>query len=253
MGDGLFFHWKGFYIMKKKLYITLLVLLLCINISGCGKTENINNSNKNSSDISSNVTENNNSSQNINTKETPSTDNSTILEETIAPKFSELPEQVVPTQSSEPERHKLSASQQYSDIYRAVKVLGLKEYKKIKSEKYIDKAKKGKKFLVLFLSVKNDTNKEDYINYNYISAKVDGKKIEHTFLLNDPKGYPTIFSHVPANEGIGGFIVWEVPSVWKTLEFEYNGWKDINNISLEAKFTKDDLSDPVIYNANDFK
>ena len=51
MGDGLFFHWKGFYIMKKKLYITLLVLLLCINISGCGKTENINNSNKNSSDI----------------------------------------------------------------------------------------------------------------------------------------------------------------------------------------------------------
>ena len=90
MGDGLFFHWKGFYIMKKKLYITLLVLLLCINISGCGKTENINNSNKNSSDISSNVTENNNSSQNINTKETPGTDNSTIPEETIAPKFSEL-------------------------------------------------------------------------------------------------------------------------------------------------------------------
>ena len=132
--------------MKKKLYITLLVLLLCINISGCGKTENINNSNKNSSDISSNVTENNNSSQNINTKETPGTDNSTILEETIAPKFSELPEQVVPTQASEPEIHKLSASQQYSDIYRAVKVLGLKEYKKLKVKNILTRQKRKKNF-----------------------------------------------------------------------------------------------------------
>ena len=174
-------------------------------------------------------------------------------EETIVPEYSELPEQIVPTQAPEPEIHKISSSQQYSDIYRVVKVLGLKEYKKIKSEKYTDKAKKGKKFLVLFLSVKNDTNEEDYINYNYVSAKVDGKKIEHTFLLNDPKGYPAIFSHVPANEGIGGFIVWEVPVTWKTLEFTYNGWKDINNISLEAEFTPNDLSDPIIYNANDFK
>ena len=238
--------------MKKKLYITLLVLLLCINISGCGKTENINNSNKNSSDISSNVTENNNSSQNINTKETPGTDNSTILEETIAPKFSELPEQVVPTQASEPEIHKLSASQQYSDIYRAVKVLGLKEYKKIKSEKYIDKAKKGKKFLVLFLSVKNDTNEEDYINYNYISAKVDGKNIEHTFLVNDPKSYPTLFTNIEAGKTIGGFIVWEVPNNWKKFQMEYSAWKNIDGLVLTAKFTPDDLKDPIIYNANDF-
>ena len=239
--------------MRKKWHISLLVLLFCINISGCGKTENTNNANKDSTNVSSNLLENSNSSQDINIKETPGTDSSTNPKETIVPEPSGLPKQTVPTEAPESEIHKLSFSQQYSDIYRSVKILGLKEYKKIKSEKYTDKAEKGKKFLVLFLSVKNDTNEEDYINYNYISTKVDGKKIEHTFLLNDPKGYPTIFSHVPANEGIGGFIVWEVPSAWKTLEFKYNGWKDINNISLEAKFTPDDLSDPVIYNANDFK
>ena len=238
--------------MRKKWYIALLILLLCINISACGKTENTNNANKNSSNIFSNVTENNSSGQNINVQETPGTDNSTGTEETIVPEFSELPVQTDPPKAPEPEIHKLSVNQQYSDIYRVVKVLGLKEYKKIKSEKYIDKAKKGKKFLVLFLSVRNDTNEEDYINYNYISAKVDGKKIEHTFLLNEPKGYPTIFSHIPAGKSAGGFIVWEVPEEWKELEFTYNGWKDINNVKMKASFTPDDLSDPIIYNANDF-
>ena len=242
--------------MKRKVYLGIITAAaLCISLPGCGKIENDTSS---STPSATPVSESSNSS---NTTEPVATE---VPEETASPAdTTETPVQEPPqvdepvtpeqTPAAEIKTEKLSASQDYSDAYRLVKVLGLKEYKKLDSDKYNDKAKKGKKFLVLFLSIRNDTSEEDYINYNYISAKVDGKKIEHTFLLNDPKGYPSIFSHVPANEGIGGFIVWEVPSVWKTLEFKYNGWKDINNISLEAKFTPDDLSDPVIYNANDFK
>ncbi|MFG6378169.1 MAG: hypothetical protein K1W19_07625, partial [Lachnospiraceae bacterium] len=49
----------------------------------------------------------------------------------------------------------------------------------------IEIGSEGKKFLVLFLSITNNTSEDDYINYNYISAKVNGKDIEHTFLVND--------------------------------------------------------------------
>ncbi|MCI9080288.1 MAG: DUF4352 domain-containing protein [Lachnospiraceae bacterium] len=117
---------------------------------------------------------------------------------------------------------KTGGSPQTDITLRLVKILGLKEYKELKDKNYTDKAKKGKEFLVLFLSIRNDSSEDDYINYNYISAKVDGKKIEHTFLVYEPKGYSTIFTHIPAGKSIGGFIVWEVPSNWEKLEFVYN-------------------------------
>ncbi len=34
------------------------------------------------------------------------------------------------------------------------------------------------------------------------------------------------------------------------FEFTYNGWENIDNLSIEAKFTPKDLTDPVIYNAS---
>lgn len=147
---------------------------------------------------------------------------------------------------------RLSASQQYSDTNRTIKVLGLKEYKKLKSDKYTDKPSNGNKFLVLFLSIKNDSSEDDYINYNYISAKIDGKDTEHTAVFNAPEKYPTVFDTIKAGKTAAGFIVWEVPSGWSKLELTYNGWKYINNISLEAEFTPEDLSDPVVYNSKDY-
>lgn len=237
--------------MRKRVFIAVLIISFCISAQGCGKISNQNNADNANNETQASTAPSTDVSKepdnNIQDKETNKPDI------TDSPDISDTPGDNVPAETTEPKSGKLSTNEQYSDAYRVVKFLGLKEYKTLKGDNYTDKADRNKKFLVLFLSIKNTSADNDYINPNYISAKVDGKKIEHTFLLNDPKGYPTIFSHVPANEGIGGFIVWEVPSVWKTLEFEYNGWKDINNIRLEAKFTQDDLSDPVIYNANDFK
>ena len=237
--------------MSKKIYLTLLIMLLCISLPGCVKSENPDNSTSvEDSANPSSIVDNSNSSA---TTEPPVSD--VPSEETASPENTGTPE---PEQTPEPENTQkpktetaiISQEQQYSGDNVDVKVLGLKEYKDIKGETYTDKAGKGKKFLVLFLSIKNNTSEDDYINYNYISAKIDGKNIEHTFLVNEPKSYPTIFTHVPAGGTIGGFIVWKVPEDWKKFKFTYNGWKDRDSISLEAEFTPDDLSDPLIYNAN---
>lgn len=241
--------------MKRKVYLGIITAAaLCISLPGCGKIENDTNS---STPSATPVSESSNSS---NTTEPVATD---VPEETAPPADTtetpvqeppQVDESVTPEQTpaAETKTEKLSASQDYSDAYRLVKVLGLKEYKKLDSDKYNDKAKKGKKFLVLFLSIRNDTSEEDYINYNYISAKVDGKNIEHTFLVNDPKSYPTLFTNIEAGKTIGGFIVWEVPNNWKKFQMEYSAWKNIDGLVLTAKFTPDDLKDPIIYNANDF-
>lgn len=235
--------------MLKKVYLPLLVMLLCITIPGCGKSGTLDSSaSPEASNNPSSEPDNNNSND---ATETPETD--APPEETLSPETTKTPEpEQTPGKTKKPKTETaiLTPDQQYSDSNRAVKVLGLKEYNKLESENYTDKAGKGKKFLVLFLSIKNNTNEEDYINYNYVSAKVDGKDIEHTFLVNEPKSYPTIFTHVPAGSTIGGFIVWEVPENWKKFRFTYNGWKNRDNVSMKATFTPDDLSDPLIYNAN---
>ena len=90
------------------------------------------------------------------------------------------------------------------------------------------------------------------MNYNYLSAKVDGKDIEHTFLINDPRNYPTIFTHIESGKTVAGFIVWEVPKNWKNFKVVYDGWKDINNVSIEATFKPKDLFNPPIYDVMDY-
>lgn len=236
--------------MRKRVFIAVLIISFCISAQGCGKISNQNNADNANNETQASTAPSTDVSKepdnNIQGKETNKPDI------TDSPDISDTPGDNVPAETPEPKSGKLSTNEQYSDAYRVVKFLGLKEYKTLKGDNYTDKADKNKKFLVLFLSIKNTSADNDYINPNYISAKVDGKKIEHTFLLNEPKGYPTIFSHIPAGKSAGGFIVWEVPEEWKELEFTYNGWKDINNVKMKASFTPDDLSDPVIYNANDF-
>ena len=139
----------------------------------------------------------------------------------------------------------VTADKPYQGVNRNVDILGLKEYKELKTPgKLKDTAKKGKKYLVLFLKITNCMQTEDYINAARIEAKIDGKKLEHTFLVNDPMGYKSIFTHIPEGESIKGFIVWEVPAKWKKLEMNYTGWEGIDGDSLHAKLTRKDLKDP---------
>lgn len=200
----------------KKIYTIILTVILCINMLGCGKIES-----------------------------TPAPTSNVSLQETPDTEPTAIPELMIKT---------ISFKQDYSDSYRTVELLGLKEYNKIKGDNYTDIPKKGNKFLVLFLSIRNESKEDDYINYNCISAKLNGKKnLEHTYLLNEPRKYPTIFKTIPAQKAISGFIVWEVPANWKTFEFSYSGWENVNNLFLQGKLTKKDLCTPPIYNAADYE
>lgn len=223
----------------KKLYLIFLTILLGITLQGCGKNNN------------KNITSENNSNNKTNSPDNVQEEvkNTPFVPETNNPEENQISEI---KETIEPKSGHLSAKQQYSDSYRIVKFLGLKEYRKLKGDNYTDKAKKDKRFLVLFLSIRNTSNEKDYINPNYITAKVDGENIEHTFLVNEPFNYPTIFTNIEAGRTIGGFIVWEIPKDWKKFEMEYSAWKNIDGLTLNAEFTPDDLSDPLIYNASNF-
>lgn len=163
-------------------------------------------------------------------------------------------EDVLPTESvaatPTPTEATFSMKQGYGDANREISILGLKEYKKLKGEKYTDKAQDGMKYLVLFLKLRNRSVNKDYFHVDYLSAKVDGKDIENTFLLNEPEGYPTIFTNIAANTTQSGFIVWEIPSDWKKLEVTYNGWQGSDGLSLHTTLTKADLKKPDKYSGN---
>lgn len=137
----------------------------------------------------------------------------------------------------------------YSDDKRQINVIGLKSYKKLESKLYKDKAAKDKEFLVLFLEINNKQNDNDYINVNYLNAKVDGKNIKNQVLFNDPEEFKTIFQNVGPGSSLKGFVVWEVPDNWKKIKVVYDGWKDSDNLSLNCTFTPDDYFDPLKYNS----
>lgn len=200
--------------MKKGYYLLSALLLASLLLSGCG---NIGSS---SADKASKA----------------------VSEETNAEGSENMQEKVAETPA--PTTGSFSAKQSYSDGDREVKILGLKEYKKIKTDKFTDKPKKGKKFLVLFLSVRNQMSEGVYFHVDYLHARLDGKEISNTVLLNEPEGYTTMFTTIPAKSEQAGFIVWEVPSDWKKLKLTYEGWKGSNGLTLKGTLTPKDLSAP---------
>jgi len=252
-------NWKGIIVMKKKLSLIILFMLLSISLPGCAKTNDkstgINDADtNNTTDTGNNNGENDGSStglpanteDNSNKNDEDNKDTITDKPEKETPSVEETPSSVT-EDTPEIKQEEFSARKQYSDQHRAVKFLGLKEYNSLKGDNYTDKARKNKKFLVLFLSVTNTSNEKDYINPNYITAKVNGKEIEHTFLVNDPENYQTLFANIDPGNSKEGFVVWEVPKKWRKLEIEYNAWKNVDGLVLKAEFTPGDLSDPEPY------
>lgn len=231
--------------MKK--YIPVLCTILCIALGGCGNTDTSSTGTSLSSGMAQNsaatlVPENTGKKDNIQ-------DNGK-QKETAAPEVTDDPKKETPsggTGDDGVEIFNLSEDTPYKDSEHSIKILGLKEYKSLKSDLYVDKPQKGNKFLVLFLLVSNNTGNDEYINVNYLSAKVDGKEIENSFLVNEPKNYATIFTNIGAGERKAGFIVWEVPSGWKKFNMVYDGWTYTSNFSIKCKFTQKDLSDPPMY------
>jgi len=226
--------------MRKTKWLFTLVLAGSIFLAGCGKVDVSPERDRNTA-ASDNVENTGNNSD--------SSDNGSESPETVSPDREDTPSETVPREpeTPSPTTGAVTPKQGYSDPEREVSIVGIKEYKTLKTDKYTDKAKKNKKFLVLFLKVRNRTNEKIYFNVNYLSAKVDGKEIENTFLVNDPEGYPTVFSNIVPDSYYGGFIVWEVPENWKKMEVAYEGWRDSDGLTLNSKFTQKDLFEPEEY------
>lgn len=211
--------------MKNKCSLLLVTLSITVLFSACGK---------------------------INSGQTPSNDkniSSTTSDVTSEPSSTNIDEEEnnVDEEETKTTEINISANSGYADEKHEVTVLGLKSYKKLDNGTYKDKAAKNKKYLVLFLEISNKTLEEDYINVNYLSAKVDGKEITNTVLFNEPEGYQTIFDHVGVQDTLKGFVVWEVPKDWKKIEIKYSGWEDIDNLNINCSFTPDDYFDPPQY------
>ncbi len=222
--------------MRKTKWLFTLILAGSVFLTGCGK-ENVSPERDKNTAASDNVKNAGNNNGGSESSETVSPDREDASSETV----SREPETPSPTAGV------ITPKRGYSDPERELSIVGIKEYKTLKTDKYTDKAKKNKKFLVLFLKVRNRTNEKIYFNVNYLSAKVDGREIENTFLVNDPEGYPTVFSNIVPDSYYGGFIVWEVPEDWKKMEVAYEGWRDSDGLTLNSKFTKKDLFEPEEY------
>ena len=223
--------------MRRKHYIISALLLCSLLLSGCGKRQDNSSSTSPSPTTGSSVNSQQKTDSSDGEGKQPGADN---------PQDTNMSEgdNAQPVETPVPKNATFSRKKAYSDSERTVSILGLQEYKKLKTEKYTDKASKGKKYLVLFLKVYNKGKDKNYFNVNYLSAKVDGKEIENTFLFNEPEGYQTIFANIAGSSTAEGFIVWEVPEKWKKMEVTYAGWRDSDGLTLDAKLTKKDLKNP---------
>ncbi len=223
--------------MRRKHYIISALLLCSLLLSGCGKRQDNSSSTSPSPTTGSSVNSQQKTDSSDGEGKQPGADN---------PQDTNMSEgdNAQPVETPVPKNATFSRKKEYSDSERTVSILGLQEYKKLKTEKYTDKASKGKKYLVLFLKVYNKGKDKNYFNVNYLSAKVDGKEIENTFLFNEPEGYQTIFANIAGSSTAEGFIVWEVPEKWKKMEVTYAGWRDSDGLTLDAKLTKKDLKNP---------
>lgn len=198
----------------------LFFLVLCL-LSGCGNTKE--HSGK-TSDFAPSATERFADTGNSGTEDTPR-----------------------PTATPKPivEKSRVKAGKEvYSDNIRTITTLGLKEYKNLKSKGYTDQPADGHIYLVLFLEVSNHEDKELYMNPGYLSARIDGKSVENTFLYKDPEDYQTIFTHIPANDYKQGFIAWEVPKNWKKMVVTFKEFELLGGKRLKLTATPKNLKDP---------
>lgn len=205
----------------KKIYLVTILLIMTVGLAGCGKIKADPENGQPTAEAAAEVP-----------SDSPS-----------LPAASDTPE------PKEPSVEKMTADVGYADSEREVAVLGMKEYKKLESKIYTDKPKKGKRFLVLFLKVRNRGYKDDYINVGNLKTELDGKGIETSVLVNQPENYPTLFQSVPGGTDISGFIVWEVPKKWNKLHISYSGWEYSSSVILDIDLTRKNLAAPPKYDS----
>ena len=214
--------------MKKIIYL-LAVCMSMILVTGC----NSNNTTDNIADDSSVQMVNDNTENAADSAEKDTAE--------------ELPEQEDPQETIEPVTAQLNMEEPFNNTRIKVACTGFAQYDELNGDSYCDVPKEGNVFVVMYFNIENYTRTGTYFSAESFRSSVDQTDITHTFLVNDPEGYPTIFKNIPAESGINGYIVWEVPENWKELSFTYTGWKESHAVILNGTFTPADLKTPTPY------
>lgn len=128
-----------------------------------------------------------------------------------------------------------------------ISIDGLEEYTELAGDAYTDTPAEGDVYLVLYLKIKNSTGHADYFNYNSLTAQLDGNDTESTYLVNNPHQYSSLYTNLPEDEAIGGFLVWEAPTDWQELSVTYTGFESQDHVRPVIQVSRDDLSAPVDY------
>ncbi len=90
-----------------------------------------------------------------------------------------------------------------------------------KTEFPIDKTKEGNIFVLLRFTVSNETSEDQYVNMFYEESYCDDAAIDPTAMLIHAEG-ETLWGDVAVGKKRSGYVAYEVPADWKTLEFYYS-------------------------------
>lgn len=232
-----------FFIRERNPLKIFILFFLCLVLTNCGTSKNEKENFPQTANFSKATSSTNNTSDDSDTSTSSETEKTSEKNDDSS---ATAPETYIEESSFQADEDI------YNDNVYSIKTLGLKEYSSLRSKGYdtqkkigyMDKPEQGKKYLVLFLSIKNTADEDVYFHPDYLSAKVDGTKIQNTFLYNDPENYKSIFKTIKANDYDEGFIVWEVPKDWKKLVMTYKGFELLGGKRLKLTITPQDLKDP---------
>lgn len=124
--------------------------------------------------------------------------------------------------------------------YEGLKIKLDEVYEYVDNEEYqLDKPSEGKKFIVLMFTVTNETSKDEYINMFYEDSYCDDVAIDPVSLLFNIKA-DTIWGDVAVGKQRIGYVAYEVPENWKTIEFIYS--PNLSKTKMTFKAYSSDLS-----------
>lgn len=201
--------------MKKKLLTVFLMIAMSLNITACVTVSDV--------DSSTNI-------QDIESAENfEGNSNDTEKSGSTAPEDN-LPEYA-------------KVGQVVSGEKWSIALLYAKEYDSIDSEYYSDKPAEGSKFLALFFDVKNISSENDYFNYLLFEGYADDYSTNVSLIMGNPDGMSAIGGNLDAGKMSKGYIVYEVPSDWKSFEISYKDGVWTTHKAATFVVNKEDVSD----------
>ena len=88
------------------------------------------------------------------------------------------------------------------------------------SDFVFDKPDDGKEFILLWFSVKNTTNEDYYVNMFYEDSYCDDIAVKSTLILVNVAG-DTLWGDVANGKIRKGYVAYQLPLDWQTIEFQY--------------------------------